>query len=68
MRVSSFTAFSSIPLYEVEGGERRLHQPSRERRKANRETSEWKNLKTHFASILMKRVLRSHEHGEDQIV
>ena len=54
MRVSSFTAFSSIPLYEVEGGERRLHQLSRERRKANRETSEWKNLKTHFASILMK--------------
>ena len=58
MRVSSFTAFASTPLYDLEGGnERRLVKLVREKRREHLGTHEYKRLRAKFASDRMKVLL-----------
>ena len=48
MRVTSFTAFSNPPLYDVETSERRFGKLSREKRRQQVSTSEFRALRHHF--------------------
>lgn len=48
MRVTSFTAFGNPPLYDVEASERRFGKLTREKRRQNVSTLEFRTLRHHF--------------------
>jgi len=48
MRVTSFTAFGNPPLYDVEAAERRFGKLTREKRRQNVSTLEFRTLRQHF--------------------
>lgn len=48
MRVTSFTAFGNPPLYDVEAAERRFGKLTREKRRQNVSTLEFRTLRHHF--------------------
>jgi hypothetical protein len=50
MRVTSFSAFSNAPLYDMEEGERRYGRLYREKRRFQVSTAEFKSLRDHFTN------------------
>lgn len=50
MRVTSFSAFSNAPLYDMEEGERHYGRLNREKRRFQASTAEFKTLREHFTN------------------
>lgn len=60
MRVTSFTAFSSEPLYDSQTSDRRVNKLSRDKRKAQASTSEFQMLRKDFTLRSLHHVLTQH--------
>lgn len=60
MRVTSFTAFSSEPLYDSQTSDRRVNKLSRDKRKAQASTSEFQSLRKDFTLRSLHHVLTQH--------
>ena len=67
VRVSSFTAFSSFPLYDVESSERRFGKLFREKRRLQVSTKEFRGLRQRFADdrvgILISKIEKSNNNN-----
>jgi hypothetical protein len=70
MRVTSFSSFSSDPIYDVEQSERRLMKLNREKRRANASKPEFQVLRRDFAeqrlAILLGMSSSHHSTSRDQ--
>ena len=71
MRVTSFSSFSSDPIYDVEQSERRLMKLNREKRRANASKPEFQVLRRDFAeqrlAILLGMASTHRSASRDQI-